>query len=165
MRSKKEIELLEALEVAAAEAGFDLVDLEFAGSGRSALLRVYINRDEGLNLDDIANANTWISEVIEKLDPYKGSYTLEVSSPGIDRVLRTWKHFEQALGEEATISLESDGSANQARLKYTGVITSLDPGKKLIMLEAEGCTYPLEFERIKKARIKGRLDFINGKDD
>ena len=191
MRSKKEVQLLEALEVAAAAQGFDLVDLEFAGSGKSTVLRVYINKDEGLTIDGIAGANAWISEVVERLDPYKGSYTLEVSSPGIDRPLRTWKHFERAVGEEAVITLESAqdsrsdaggeekpasdaggdekphtdaGKDKKPRLKYTGLITGVDPDQLLITLEADGIQHQLKFNQIRKPQIKGRLDFESRRD-
>ncbi|MCL2528887.1 MAG: ribosome maturation factor RimP [Coriobacteriia bacterium] len=181
MRSKKEVQLLEALEVAAAAQGFDLVDLEFAGSGKSTVLRVYINKDEGLTIDGIAGANAWISEVVERLDPYKGSYTLEVSSPGIDRPLRTWRHFERAVGEEAVITLESAqdsrsnasgsekphsdaGKDKKPRLKYTGLITSVDPDQLLVTLEADGIQHQLGFNQIRKAKIKGRLDFESRRD-
>jgi len=170
MRSKKEVQLLEALEAAAAAQGFDLVDLEFAGSGKSTVLRVYINKADGLNLDEIAGANTWISEVVEELDPCKASYRLEVSSPGIDRPLRTWQHFERALGEEAVITLESNqvspaGAENEnKRLKYTGIICGVDSDKLLVTLEAEGVTHTLQFNQIKKAKIKGRLDFEGRRD-
>jgi len=169
VRSKKEIQLLEALEAAACVQGFDLVDLEFAGSGRSALLRVYVDKEDGLTLDEVADANTWISQVVEELDPYKGSYTLEVSSPGIDRPLRTWKHFEHAVGEEAVVTLESalvpraeqdHESTSKPRLKFTGCITGVDSDKLLITLEADGVTHTLEFKQIKKARIKGRIVFL-----
>ncbi|MDR1358002.1 MAG: hypothetical protein LBJ48_01405, partial [Coriobacteriales bacterium] len=141
---------MEALEAAASSQGFELVDLEQAGSGRNALLRVYIDKPEGLCLDDVASANAWVAEVVEALDPYKGSYTLEVSSPGIDRPLRTLAHFEQAIGQEATITL--DGAPNpedtrakessaprqkgssdknaRPRLRYTGVITGVEPEKQ-----------------------------------
>jgi len=171
MRSKKEKLLLQALETAACSQGFDLVDLEFAGSGQSALLRVYVDKEEGLTLDDLSGANAWISQVVEELDPYKGSYTLEVSSPGIDRPLRTWKHFEHALGEEAVITLEGAlvshtglGEESNPRLKYTGFITSVDSDRLLITLEADGVFHTIEFEQIKKARIKGRLDFEGRRD-
>jgi ribosome maturation factor RimP len=171
VRSRKEIQLLEALEAAASSRGFEIVDLEQTGSGRNALLRVYIDRPEGLCLDDIARANTWVAEVVEGLDPYKGSYTLELSSPGIDRPLRTLAHFERSLGQEVALSLDAaparpDAVAgeNRPRLKYTGVITAVDPEKQLITLEADGRSYELEFAHIKKARIQGRVDFEGRKD-
>jgi len=175
---------LEALEVAAVAEGFDLVDLEFTGSGKSGLLRVYIDKAEGLTLDEVAGANAWISPVVEELDPYKGSYMLEVSSPGIDRPLRTWAHFVNAVGQEAVITLQSAltptvneaneasegnvegdgkesgvGNTGSPRLKYTGLITGVDHDKLLITLEAEGLAFQLDYHQIKKAKIKGRLNF------
>ncbi|MCL2807915.1 MAG: ribosome maturation factor RimP [Coriobacteriia bacterium] len=171
MRSKKEHELLQALETAAAAQGFDLVDLEFTGSGRNALLRIYIDREEGLNLDDVAAANAWISEVVEALDPCKGSYTLEISSPGIDRSLRTWRHFERAVGEEAVIALDGNlvepvdnEVISKPRLKFTGIISGVNSKQQRITIEAEGVSHVLEFKHIKKARVKGRLDFEGRKD-
>lgn len=183
MRSKKEMQILEALEAAAHERGFDLIDIESAGSGRNACLRVYIDKQEGLTLDEVAAANTWIADTVESLDPYKGSYTLEVSSPGIDRPLRTMAHFEAALGEEVVLTLRgtttaeneppvegfisSSGKKNKGgspRRKYTGVIVSLNSEQQSITLEAEGRAYELKHSDIKKAKVKGRLDFENRKD-
>lgn len=166
MRSKKEILLLEKLEAAAREQGFDLVDIERAGSGRNALLRVFVDKEDGLTLDEVAAANSWVARVVEEQDLYKGSYTLEVSSPGIDRPLRTLAHFQKAKGEEAAIALDSatvdnaDGAEHtKPRLKYTGVITDVDAGKQTITLLADDGAHTLQFAQIKKARIKGQLDF------
>ena len=171
MRSKKEIQLLEALEEAALSRGFDLVDIELTGSGRNSLLRIYIDKPGGLSLDDVASANTWIASTVEALDPYKGSYTLEVSSPGIDRPLRTIQHFEQAIGQEVVITLDNaltsggvSSEKSKPRQKYTGNIVAVDPQKQLISLEADKEIYELEFLHIKKARVKGRLDFETRKD-
>ena len=171
MRSKKEIQLLEVLEEAALSHGFDLVDLELTGSGRNSLLRIYIDKPGGLSLDDVASANTWIAGTVEELDPYKGSYTLEVSSPGIDRPLRTIQHFEQAIGQEAAITLDGtlvSGTASseksKPRQKYTGSIVAVDTENQLVSLKADEEIYELEFLHIKKARVKGRLDFETRKD-
>lgn len=170
MRSKKEQELLNSLEKAALEHGYDLVDIERTGSGRNSLLRVYVDKIEGLTLDDVASSNAWISETVEDLDLYKGSYTLEVSSPGIDRPLRTLAHFEQALDKEAVITLDgtllNDSDASTAavkggkpRLKYTGVIVGVDLSTQIIQLKVDELIYDLNYSSIKKARLKGHLDF------
>ena len=171
MRSKKEMQVLEALEAAALEQGFDLVDIESSGSGHTTLLRVYVDRPGGLNLDDVAAANTWIAKVVEELDPYKGSYTLEVSSPGIDRPLRTMAHFEAAIGEEITVTLENsaatvDTSNNNSkqRRKYTGMLIAVDHAQQRITLEASEETYELKYSDINKAKVKGRVDFESRKD-
>lgn len=174
--NEKKRELLTALEAAATLHGFDLVDLEYQGSSRAMTLRVYIDKPDGLTLDDVASTNSWISEVVETLDPFRGSYTLEVSSPGIDRPLRTLAHFERAVGEEAIITLLNHrvSSANEnpakthentkPRFKYTGIITKVDTQGQLITLETEGAPVSIAFGQIKKARIKGRIDFVERKD-
>ena len=157
--------------------GYDLVDIERTGSGRNSLLRVFVGKEDGLTLDDVAAANKWVNEVVETLDPYKESYTLEVSSPGIDRPLRTLQHFIQAVGEEAVISLDAAAAAqtgsqedkksakgDKVRLKYTGVIKQVDAGKQLITLACEDKNYDVNYTHIKKARIKGRFDFEGRKD-
>ena len=173
VRSKKEIQLLEKLEAAAQLHGYDLVDIERTGSGRNSLLRVFVSKEDGLTLDDVAAANKWVNEVVEALDPYKESYTLEVSSPGIDRPLRTLQHFAQAVGEEAVISLDAAAAAHagsqeekgdKVRLKYTGVIKQVDASKQLITLACEDKNYDVNYTHIKKARIKGRFDFEGRKD-
>jgi len=210
MRSKKEQQLLERLEEAAATRGFDLVDIECTGSGRTAVVRVYLNRPEGLTLDAVAGANEWISEVVESVDPFKGSYTLEVSSPGVNRSLRTLEHFVQAVGEEVSISLDDNlvgrgdpaahggqsvqaeqseqagqnaqvekgeqaeqaklvardeqGKQEKLRLKYVGIIIRVDPETRRITVESEGSSHILEFDHIKKAKVKGRISFEGRKD-
>lgn len=171
MRSKKEQTLINALEAAACQHGFDLVDIESAGSGRNAVLRVFISKADGLTLDDVAGANTWIAEIVEAQDFYKGSYTLEVSSPGIDRPLRTFAHFENAVGEEVAITLESAVASSEAqstgakpRLKYTGVITGVDAQEQSVTINADDTTHTLPFSQIKKARVKGHVSFNNRED-
>lgn len=171
MRSKKDIQLINELEVAAKQQGFDLVDIERTGSGRNSLLRVFIDKEGGLNLDEIAAASAWVSEVIEGMDVYKSSYTLEVSSPGIDRPLRTLEHFAKAKGEEVVIQLDSkavqesgsqsDKNAAEAkpRLNYTGLIVEVDKAAQNILLEVENETHTIAYDQIKKAKVKGRIDF------
>lgn len=159
VRSKKEILLLQALEAAALSQGFDLVDIERAGQGKNPVLRVYLNREGGLTLDVLAAANIWVSEVVEALDPFAGSYTLEVSSPGIDRPLRTLAHFEAAIGEEVVITLEKQKESDpkaQPRLTYTGIVAGVEREKQLIQLQVEGTLHELDATQIKKARVRSR---------
>ncbi|MDR3136948.1 MAG: hypothetical protein LBU07_06045 [Coriobacteriales bacterium] len=99
--------LLAALESAAEREGYELVDMEFLRAGRRSTLRIYLDKPAGLTLDDVAAANAWIGPLLDELDPLQGAYTLEVSSPGIDRPLRTIRHFQQAVGEQVQISLHA----------------------------------------------------------
>ena len=153
MKSDREQRLIEALEPVALTYGFELVDVELSGSANNRVVRVFLDKEGGIGIEDIAEANRWIDPIVEKHEPYSGSFDLEVSSPGIDRPLRTPEHFMRYIGEEARISTVSvDGRSN-----WTGVIEGVE-GPELI-LSIEGQSYRLPFEKIKKAHLKGRIDF------
>ena len=88
--------LMRLLEPPIEALGFELVDIEFAREGRGGVLRIFIDAREGdlaagVTVDDCARVSHAVSEVLEIQDPIKGNYTLEVSSPGFDRILRTRK--------------------------------------------------------------------------
>ena len=153
MRGTKERKLIEALEPLACDNGFELVDVELSGSGGNRILRVFIDKEGGLSIDDIAEANRWIDEVVEDQDPISGPFTLEVSSPGIDRPLRTLEHFARFIGEQAKLSTDGiDGRAN-----WTGTLGGVDGDS--VLLDIDGETYMLPFEKIKKAHVKARIDW------
>jgi ribosome maturation factor RimP len=162
VRSKKLISIIDALETAADSNGYQLVDVELGGAGHRTLVRVFISKPEGLTLDDVAEANGWISETLDALDPFTGSYTLEVSSPGIDRPLRKLEHFEQAINEVATITI--DQQADKARSKYTGIVKGIQCDPDVVLLEIDGQLETINFSTIKKAHIKGQVSFEDRKD-
>lgn len=156
MKGKKEQELITRLEPQALANGFELVDVELAGTGSGRILRVLIDKQGGVDIEDITKANTWVNEVVEAYEPFKGSYTLEVSSPGIDRPLRTPEHFARFVGQEARISTEPlDGRSN-----WTGILDGVDDKDGLgVLLVIEGKRQRLPFEKIKKAHLKAHIDF------
>ena len=119
MLTTKEASLLAALEPRAIEEGIEIVTIEVVGSRKAPTIRVYIDTEQGIVFDDIAAAQAWINEILDEIDPFPGAYTLEVSSPGIDRPLRTRGHFEAAVGEQvyATCSEPVDG-----RSRFTGTL-------------------------------------------
>ena len=95
--------LMRLLEPPIEALGFELVDVEIAREGRGGVLRIFIDRRvqdaaAGVTVDDCARVSHAVSEVLEMHDPIKGHYTLEVSSPGFDRILRTRAHFERFVG-------------------------------------------------------------------
>ncbi len=77
----------------------ELVDIEFIKEGQDRYLRVYLDKEDGISLDDCKEVSEYLSEKLDKLDPIKESYFLEVSSPGIDRHLKKDKDFEKYSGE------------------------------------------------------------------
>jgi ribosome maturation factor RimP len=134
--------------------GYELVDLEYAREGRGAVLRVYIDRSSKgpggqITVDDCARVSQAISQVLESQDPIKGHYTLEVSSPGFDRILRTRAHFERFNGARiaAELKLPIDG-----RRRFVGVLKSVAPGT--ILVEVDGKEHSLPLDRIQKARLR-----------
>ena len=153
MRNKKEQELIAALESAAKEAGFELVDLELTSAGRHRIVRVFIERDASLTVDDLAAANVWIDGVLERIEPFTSSYTLEVSSPGIDRPLRTAEHFARFAGEDVRLKTEVLGG----RSSWSGVLGGIDGTE--ILLDVEGTTHRISLDKVKKAHVVGKIDF------
>jgi|SRR5450631_3455229 ribosome maturation factor RimP len=146
--------LMRLLEPPIEALGFDVVDIEFSQAGRGGILRVFIDRRAedsalGITVDDCANVSHAVSQVLETRDPIKGHYTLEVSSPGFDRILRTRAHFERFVGERifAELKLPIDG-----RRRYVGELKSVD-GDAIVM-EVDGKAHSLPLERIQKARLR-----------
>ena len=145
--------MIEALEPVALTYGFELVDVELSGSANNRVVRVFLDKEGGIGIEDIAEANRWVDAIVEEHEPYSGSFNLEVSSPGIDRPLRTLEHFARYIGEEARITTENiDGRSN-----WTGIIEGIEGSE--IVLNIEGQGYKLPFEKIKKAHLKAHIDF------
>ena len=131
---------------------FDVVDIEFARAERGGVLRIFIDRpagDPGVTVDDCARVSQAVSELLETDDPIKGHYTLEVSSPGFDRILRTRAHFERFVGERvlAELKLPLEG-----RRRFIGVLKAV--ADDAILMEVDGKAYSLPLERILKARLR-----------
>ncbi|MCL2339793.1 MAG: ribosome maturation factor RimP [Actinomycetia bacterium] len=155
----KNQELLATLEAAALAHGLEVVDLEFSNLAGQAVVRVYLeSADESgtVDIDTLAAANAWIDPLIETADPYRGTYTLEVSSPGINRTLRTRRHFERFCG--STIKLKTQPIAG--RSNWTGVLTAVTP--TAIELQTTERSVEIGLDQIKHAQIQADV-LANGK--
>jgi ribosome maturation factor RimP len=145
--------LLRLLEPAIEALGFELIDVEFGQQGRGGIVRVFIDLPSGadrqVTVEDCATASHAVSRVLEEEDPIKGRYTLEVSSPGFDRILRKPAHFERFLGARVAVELKvpQDG-----RRRFVGVLKAI--AGKAVAVETDGVTISLPLERISKARLK-----------
>ncbi|MFL5434230.1 MAG: Imm1 family immunity protein [Myxococcales bacterium] len=106
-----------AAPLAAAE-GLELVDVEFAGAGGHPTLRLYIDKAGGVSLDDCTHVSRALSAALDVEDPIQGSYELEVSSPGLDRPLRTAEHFQRFAGEN--VRVKTYGPLEERALPATG---------------------------------------------
>ena len=139
--------LLELLEPAVAAMGFELADLD-AHLGRRGLLRLYIDREGGVTLDDCQRVSEQIGAFLDVEDPLPGSYVLEVSSPGFDRRLRTIAHFERFGGENAKVELKD---ARDGRRNYTGRLAGVEGS--VVLLEVDGELHRLPSGDIAVARL------------
>jgi ribosome maturation factor RimP len=83
--------------------GFEIVDIEYQREGRGTVLRFYLDREGGVGLNELAPLSRRISDVLDVHDAVPGSYTLEVSSPGINRRLRRPDHFRRYIGRQVRV--------------------------------------------------------------
>lgn len=154
MLTAKEQSLLEALEPSAVEHGIEIVTVEVVGARKAPTIRVYIDTPNDVSFDELAAAQAWINDMLDDIDPFPGAYTLEVSSPGIDRPLRTAEHFERFAGE--TVHIVCDRPFD-GRAKYTGVLTGFHEGK--VRIDVDGTEVFIPIDNVKKAQVKGHVSF------
>jgi ribosome maturation factor RimP len=114
-----------------------LYDVEHAGG----ILRVSIDRPGGVDLDIIAGLTRDISHLLDEHDPLPGRYTLEVSSPGLERPLRTPEHFRQAVGSDVTVKLVA-GTEGDRRI--SGALTAADDETITVRVEVDDLDEPVE---------------------
>ena len=123
---------------------YELVEMEFTGSGKSQILSLTVWHPDGLNIDKIGYLSRHISDILDNDDIIPGSYMLEVSSPGLDRPLKTQNDFRRATSEIVEI-LMNDGQ------KYTGNIISTD--KNEIVIENDKKITKIPIIDIEKGKI------------
>lgn len=140
--------LIALIEPLLAQMGYELVELEHVAGRTRGLVRVYIDKPQGVGIDDCERASREISALLDVEDPIPTSYTLEVSSPGADRVLRTRAHFERFVGSRTFVELTAP---RDGRRRYTGRLLAVD--EEGIVLEVDRQTVRLAFAEIGKARL------------
>ena len=143
------------------DLGYRLWELEYAPRSNGALLRLYIDvaegsavagsdaaTDQGISLDDCERVSRAVSERLDAADPIQGHYTLEVSSPGLDRVLRTRAHFDRFVGTQVRVEMKHlvDG-----RRRFLGRLHEV--GEQDITVDVDGTPVRLSLAGIHKARV------------
>ncbi|MGX9417039.1 ribosome maturation factor RimP [Vibrio sp. RC27] len=118
-----EKQLTDLLESAVVASGYELVGLEFIRAGAHSTLRIYIDHENGINVDDCAEVSRQVGAVLDVEDPISVVYNLEVSSPGLERPLFKVEHYEQFIGHEVSIVLNM---AVGNRRKWKGTIHSIE---------------------------------------
>lgn len=146
--TRDEAALYELLEPGARALGFELVTLELAGKGHGTLLRVYIDGPDGVTVDDCADVSNQISGILEVEDPIPGHYTLEVSSPGLDRPLAKREHFVRFVGATVNVRLRRP---LEGRRRFVGTLRAVEAGG--IVVDVDGQIHHLPLDDIERARL------------
>jgi len=131
--------LIALLEAPLAALGFELADLD-VHLGRRGLLRLFIDRETGVKLEDCERVSEQLGAWLDVEDPLPGSYVLEVSSPGFDRRLRTLAHFARFTGERAKLELRDP---REGRRNLTGKLAGTEAERVLIDVDGEVWRVPL----------------------
>ncbi|RAK59515.1 ribosome maturation factor RimP [Phenylobacterium hankyongense] len=154
MRGKtaEDLNLLELLDPVAEAAGYEIVRLRLMGGEHARRLQIMAERpsDGDMNVEDCARLSRAISEIMDAADPIAGEYTLEVSSPGVDRPLTRLKDFETYEGYEARIELDRMA---EGRKRFKGVLAGIDDQSIAIDLEGEEHTALVPFAWIVEAKL------------
>jgi len=135
--------------------GYELVHLELSGREKSRVLRLFIDAPGGVTLDDCAFVSQQVSRLPDVEDPIAGNYSLEVSSPGMERPLAKRSHFEAVIGERIEVStlVKCEG-----RKKIMGQL--LDVREQTLIIEVEGFKFSVDVNNIRRARLKPNLDEV-----
>ena|SRR5438477_4482471 len=165
MKREDAISRIEAIaEQAAKPAGIEIVEVELKGSGRHYLLRIYIDKPEGVTHADCEFISREVGAVLDAEDPIPGSYALEVSSPGVERKLLKWRDWERFAGRKVKVTLKDPlipaigspggGLSVQSEIKhFDGVISRAEDHQVTVELAAGGkITFP--FEQVDRANLK-----------
>jgi len=135
--------------------GYELYNIEFVKEGKDWFLRIYIDlADSGegkyIGTDDCEKVSKYLSARFDELDPIEKNYYLEVSSPGLDRVLLKDKHYMQCIGKEVDVSLYK---AVDGKKSFSGTLKNFDDGVVTI-IDADGSETMLLKEQITKTKLK-----------
>ena len=131
--------------------GMEVVEVELRpeGSRRGRVLRLYLDKHGGLNIEELGRVSRQLSELLDTQDIVEGSYTLEVSSPGINRPLKKPEHFQRFIGKRVRVRT---GDMIEGRRSFLGILNEVT-GEK-IKIEVEGKQYEIPFSMIEKSNYE-----------
>ncbi len=129
--------------------GYELVGVQYlTGQPGGNVLRVYIDKEGGVQLDDCTAVSHQLSGVLDVEDPIPGNYNLEISSPGLDRPLFEPAHYQRCIGQQVNIRLDPSIGG---RRKYKGTLLGIEG--RTIQVEVDGEVYSLDLDDIREARL------------
>jgi ribosome maturation factor RimP len=148
----KEQQITDMLDTTIEALGFDLWGVEYLSQGRHTLVRIYIDAQKGIGVDDCAAVSAQVGSVFDVEDPISGEYTLEVSSPGMDRLLFRLDQYAGYIGEIVELRLRS---AFEGRRKFKGILKGIEGDD--VVVQVDDHEYLLPHSAIEKARVQPRI--------
>ncbi|MDD3448961.1 MAG: ribosome maturation factor RimP [Gammaproteobacteria bacterium] len=146
--SRKASELQRIIEPTVTAMGYELLGIEHLSQGRRSLVRIYIDSEQGITLDDCEAVSHQVSGMLDVEDPIRGQYALEISSPGLDRPLFKREHYERYVGNRVRIRM---ALPIEGRRKFSGALAGVR-GDKVIVIDEE-VEYELPLSGIDKANL------------
>ncbi len=131
------------------EQGYELVEVEYGGGSRNRILRLFIDKEDGITLDDCSAAAQLLNPLLDVGEFIDAKYTLEVSSPGVSRPLRKPADFEKYAGDAVRVSTHAPSGG---RRKFKGTLQGIRDG--LVVLECDGQECEIHIENVKKANLE-----------
>lgn len=128
--------------------GYDLYDVRYEKEGKDYYLRIIIDKPEGIDINDCENVNNSINDILDEADYIKDQYFLEVSSPGIERILRKGKHFASQIGNEISLKLFKP---IEKKKELVGILEEFDE-KEGITLKVDNRTIKIDLKDIAVAK-------------
>ena len=132
------------------DMGYELLGAEYVASGKNSILRLFIDSENGIGVDDCEAVSRQVSAIMDVEDPITGQYSLEVSSPGIERPLFTLAHYQRFLGHDISLRLFR---AIEGRRKFTGSIGSISEVNETMELVTELGPVTIDLNLIDKANL------------
>ena len=151
--AKFEDKLTEMLRPAVEETGKELLGIEFISAGKHSVLRIYIEHENGISVDDCAEVSRQVSALLDVEDPISTEYNLEVSSPGLDRPLFNKSHYEEVIGETVNVKLSIPLNG---RRKFKGELVAIEGDNMVVVVDGED--YSLNINNIEKGNLVPRFD-------
>ncbi|MCH2556312.1 MAG: ribosome maturation factor RimP [Alcanivorax sp.] len=150
--SKRTEQLKELLAPLVEDLGYTLWGIQYL-QGRGAVLRLFIDHEDGITVDDCARVSNEVSGLLDVEDPIPGEYNLEVSSPGLDRPLFELSQFDRYQGEDVQLTLLAPIAGKR---KITATLVAVDGDTLEVTLDGETLRVP--YSQVDRARLKPRFD-------
>lgn len=151
--AKFEQKLTDLLRPAVEQTGKELLGIEYISAGRNSILRLFIDHVDGINVDDCAEVSRQVGAMLDVEDPISSEYSLEVSSPGVDRPLFSHAHYQAVIGETINIKLSMPLNG---RRKFKGELIAVT--EQELTMVVDGIDYAILLSNIDKGNLVAKFD-------